>query len=125
MNIHLDATDRTPKISLITDPLTLTIAGESFPEDVSSFYGQIITTLSSLSSTVKGPLTFELEMIYINSSSIKAFYRIFECLEDYRKAGNIVNVIWKASDDDDIMQELGEDFKDRFQDLLFSIIQEG
>jgi len=125
MNIHWDATDRTPKISLITDPLTLTIAGESFPEDVSSFYGQIITTLSSLSSTVKGPLTFELEMIYINSSSIKAFYRIFECLEDYRKAGNIVNVIWKASDDDDIMQELGEDFKDRFQDLLFSIIQEG
>ena len=125
MNIHLDATDRTPKITLITDPLTLTIAGESFPEDVSSFYGQIITTLSSLSSTVKGPLTFELEMIYINSSSIKAFYRIFECLEDYRKAGNIVNVIWKASDDDDIMQELGEDFKDRFQDLLFSIIQEG
>jgi hypothetical protein len=125
MNIHLDATDRTPKISLITDPLTLTIAGESFPEDVSSFYGQIIITLSSLSSTVKGPLTFELEMIYINSSSIKAFYRIFECLEDYRKAGNIVNVIWKASDDDDIMQELGEDFKDRFQDLLFSIIQEG
>jgi len=125
MNIHLDATDRTPKISLITDPLTLTIAGESFPEDVSSFYGQIITTLSSLSSTVKGPLTFELEMIYINSSSIKAFYRIFECLEDYRKVGNIVNVIWKASDDDDIMQELGEDFKDRFQDLYFPIIQEG
>jgi hypothetical protein len=125
MNIHLDATDRTPKISLSTDPLTLTIAGESFPEDVSSFYGQIITTLSTLSSSVKGPLTFELEMIYINSSSIKAFYRIFECLDDYRKAGNIVNVIWKASDDDDIMQELGEDFKDRFQDLLFSIIQEG
>jgi hypothetical protein len=125
MNIHLDATDRTPKISLSTDPLTLTIAGESFPEDVSSFYGQIITTLSTLSSSVKGPLTFELEMIYINSSSIKAFYRIFECLDDYRKAGNIVNVIWKASDDDDIMQELGEDFKDRFQDLYFSIIQEG
>ena len=93
MNIHLDATDRTPKISLSTDPLTLTIAGESFPEDVSSFYGQIITTLSTLSSSVKGPLTFELEMIYINSSSIKAFYRIFECLDDYRKAGNIVNVI--------------------------------
>jgi hypothetical protein len=125
MNIHLDATDRTPKISLSTDPLTLTIAGESFPEDVSSFYGQIITTLSTLSSSVKGPLTFELEMIYINSSSIKAFYRIFECLDDYRKAGNVVNVLWKASEDDDIMQELGEDFKDRFHDLYFSIIQEG
>jgi hypothetical protein len=125
MNIHLDATDRTPKISLSTDPLTLTIAGESFPEDVSSFYGQIITTLSTLSSSVKGPLTFELEMIYINSSSIKAFYRIFECLDDYRKAGNVVNVLWKASEDDDIMQELGEDFKDRFHDLQFLIIQEG
>jgi hypothetical protein len=125
MNIHLDATDRTPKIALSIDPLTLTIAGESFPEDVSSFYGQVITTLSSLSSSVKGPLNFELAMIYINSSSIKAFYRIFECLDDYRKAGNIVNVFWKASEDDDIMQELGEDFKDRFQDLEFTIIQEG
>ena len=36
-----------------------------------------------------------------------------------------VHVAWKAEEDDDIMQELGEDFKDRFQDLNFSIIQHG
>jgi hypothetical protein len=52
-------------------------------------------------------------------------YRIFEGLDAYRQAGNEVQVNWKAEEDDDIMQELGEDFKDRFQALGFSVVQNG
>jgi hypothetical protein len=36
-----------------------------------------------------------------------------------------VQVTGKAEADDDIMQELGEDFKDRFQDLNFTVEQHG
>jgi len=32
-------------------------------------------------------------------------------------------VTWKAEEYDDIVQELGEDFKNRFQALSFSVIQ--
>jgi hypothetical protein len=123
--MKLEATDRTPAISLTQDPLKLSISGESFPEDVSAFYGDIISAINQLAITAKGKLEVEMAMIYINSSSIKALYRIFEGLDAYRQAGYEVQVTWKAEADDDIMQELGEDFKDRFQALIFSVEQHG
>lgn len=125
MLLHIAATERTPDIELHAQPLKLSIKGESFPEDVSAFYGKVITAVADLAQTGRGDLSVEMAMVYINSSSIKAFYRIFEGIEAYRKAGHQVKVVWKAEEDDDIMQELGEDFKDRFQDLDFSIIQHG
>ena len=123
--MNLEATDRTPAISLTQDPLKLSISGESFPEDVSAFYGEVITAINQLASSSKGKLDVEMALVYNNSSSIKAMYRIFEGLDAYRQAGNEVQVLWKAEDDDDIMQELGEDFKDRFQALSFSVVQSG
>jgi hypothetical protein len=107
------------------DPLKLVIAGESFPEDVSAFYGEVITAINQLASSAKGKLDVEMALVYINSSSIKAMYRIFEGLDAYRQVGNEVQVTWKAEADDDIMQELGEDFKDRFQALSFNVVQCG
>ena len=123
--MHIVATDRTPAISLTHEPLKLSVLGESFPEDVSAFYGEVISAINRLATTTKGKLEVEMAMVYINSSSIKAMYRIFEGIDAYRQAGNEVQVTWKAEADDDIMQELGEDFKDRFQALNFTVEQHG
>ena len=122
--LHIAATERTPEILLSANNGTFSMKGESFPEDVSAFYGQVIVAVDQLARNLTKPLTVDVAMIYINSSSIKAFYRIFEGIEAYRKAGHDVQVVWKAEEDDDIMQELGEDFKDRFQALIFSIEQQ-
>ena len=123
--MQIEATDRTPAIALTHDPLKLSISGESFPEDVSAFYGEVISAINQLAAIAKGKIEVEMAMVYINSSSIKAMYRIFEGLDAYRQAGNDVQVTWKAEADDDIMQELGEDFKDRFQALNFTVEQHG
>ena len=123
--MNITATDRTPAITLTHNPLKLAVIGESFPEDVSAFYGEVISAVNELSNTHKEKLEVEMALVYINSSSIKALYRIFEGLDAYRQAGNEVHVFWKAEDDDDIMQELGEDFKDRFQTLSFTVEQHG
>ena len=121
--MNIEATDRTPAITLSQNPLKLVMAGESFHEDVSAFYGEVITAISQLASSAKGKLDVEMALVYINSSSIKAMYRIFEGLDAYRQAGNEVQVTWKAEEYDDIVQELGEDFKNRFQALSFSVMQ--
>jgi hypothetical protein len=123
--MHIAATDRTPAIDLTLTPLKLVMAGESFPEDVSAFYGEVITSINQLVTNVQGKLEVEMAFVYINSSSIKAMYRMFEGIDAYRQAGNEVQVVWKAEEDDDIMQELGEDFKDRFQSLNFTVEQHG
>ena len=45
MNMHIQSTDRTPEIIFTSDPLHLSIKGESYPEDVAAFYGNVIQTI--------------------------------------------------------------------------------
>ena len=123
--MKIEATDRTPAITLSHNPLNLVMTGESFPEDVSAFYGEVITAINQLASSAKGKLDVEMALVYINSSSIKALYRIFEGVDAYRKTGNQVSVHWNVPEDDDIMEELGEDFKDRFPELDFKVGHHG
>ena len=120
-DLHISATDRTPEIQLSAAQGIFSMRGESFPEDVAAFYGQVIMAIDAMASTIQGPLKVDVAMVYINSSSIKAMFRIFEGLENVRKNGHPLTITWHFQDDDDIMQELGEDFKDRFPDLPIEV----
>jgi hypothetical protein len=122
MLLNIAATDRTPEIVLTLQPAKLSIKGESYPEDVSAFYGQVIQAVNSLVESPAGELNVEIQLIYINSSSIKAIFRIFEGFDEYRKKGQNVSIQWFADEDDDIMQELGEDFIDRFPNLTIKTL---
>ncbi|WP_158238114.1 DUF1987 domain-containing protein [Limnohabitans sp. 15K] len=120
--LNIAATDRTPEIVLTLQPAKLHIKGESYPEDVSAFYGQVIQAVNFLVESPAGELDVEIQLIYINSSSIKAIFRIFEGFDEYRKKGQNVSIQWLADADDDIMQELGEDFIDRFPNLTIKTL---
>ena len=120
-DLHIAATDRTPEIQLSASQGIFSMRGESFPEDVAAFYGQVIMAIDAMASSIQGPLKVDVAMVYINSSSIKAMFRIFEGLENVRKHGHPLSITWHFQDDDDIMQELGEDFKDRFPDLPIDV----
>ena len=120
-DLNIAATDRTPEIQLSVEQGIFNMRGESFPEDVAAFYGQVILAIDSLSSSMPRPLAVNVAMVYINSSSIKAMFRIFEGLENIRKNGQSISITWHFQDDDDIMQELGEDVKDRFPDLPITV----
>lgn len=122
MLLNIAATDRTPEIILTLQPAKLRIKGESYPEDVSAFYGQVIQAVNALVESPTGNLDVEIQLIYINSSSIKALFRIFEGFEDYRKKDQKVSIQWFADEDDDIMLELGEDFIDRFPNLTINTL---
>jgi len=120
-DLQLSATERTPEIKFSTSEKTLFISGESYPEDVSSFYGELIQISESLSSSDLDSLNVTVSLIYMNSSSVKAFYRIFEGLDKAKKDGKSITLTWECQDDDDIIEELGEDFIDRFPDLNIEI----
>jgi hypothetical protein len=48
MLLNIAATDRTPEVILSLQPTKLIIKGESYPEDVSAFYGQVIQAVNAL-----------------------------------------------------------------------------
>ena len=41
-NITIEATDRTPQLQILFDQGQLKVKGESYPEDVATFYGPVI-----------------------------------------------------------------------------------
>lgn len=121
-DLQIAATDRTPEIALSPAQGRFSMKGESFPEDVSAFYGQVIVAIDQLAGNLGRPLEADIAMVYINSSSIKAMFRIFEGFDAVRKAGDPVTIRWHFQEDDDIMQELGEDFRDRFPELPIDVL---
>ena len=120
-DLNIRETERTPEIKLSVSEGVFSIKGESFPEDVSAFYGQVIESIDQLKENIPDQFQVIIELIYTNSSSIKALYRIFEGFESIRQGGGNLNISWYFQEDDDIMEELGEDFHDRFPDLKINV----
>ncbi|NDV22043.1 DUF1987 domain-containing protein [Desulfovibrio sp. JC022] len=110
-NIKIEATERSPELDLNFKMNSFRIKGESYPEDVTEFYGGVLKTLESYFEELEGQtVNFGFELIYFNSSSAKVLMSLFDMLEEAAEEGNTVNVEWVYVSDDDNMEELGEEF---------------
>lgn len=110
-NLEIAATDRSPEIVFDFAGHHLRIRGESYPENVSSFYGPVLDALDGyLAGLGTGGCRFDFELIYFNSSSAKAIMTILEKLDEAAGEGADVAVHWYYDPDDDTMQELGQEF---------------
>lgn len=110
-NLEIAATDRSPEIVFDFEGHHLRIRGESYPENVSSFYGPVLDALDSyLAGLGAGGCRFDFELIYFNSSSAKAIMTILEKLDEAAGEGADVSIHWYYDPDDDTMQELGQEF---------------
>jgi len=100
----------------------MSLKGESYPEDVASFYGPLLSSLDSwLATKPDVALTVDIELVYFNSSSAKALMNLFMLLEKAAAAGAAISVNWHFSSDDDTMQEFGEDFAEDLEHVRFTL----
>lgn len=119
-NILIAGTERSPELDFNFENNTFCLKGESYPEDVTAFYGDALEALEShLSSLTDSTIVFLFELIYFNSSSAKILMSLFDTLEETAKAGNTVNVQWIYKSDDDNMEELGEEFGEDLEEAQF------
>ena len=120
--IDIAATTRTPAVTFDFTQHHLKIKGESYPEDVTEFYGPVFTALDNyLSKLGKGSCRFDFELIYLNSSSAKAIMMLMDKLEAAAKKGAEVAVYWYYDKEDDTMQELGEEFGEDLENAKFHL----
>ena len=121
-NIHIEATKRTPYINFEYDRHLLEFGGESYPEDVNAFYGEIIESLEEYFDKVKNEsITVNFELVYFNSSSAKAMIRIFDMFDAAAEENEVV-VNWIHEADDDNIAELGEEFGEDLEIAEFRLI---
>lgn len=121
-NLHVEPTNNTPLINCDVSTNTITITGESRPENVRAFYANVFVWidayekslfyLTSLSSHEKKIiLNFKLE--YFNSSSLKIFMEIIARLSAMSKNIDHVKLTinWHYDEDDDDMFDSGKEFE--------------
>ncbi len=122
-NIKIEATERSPEIDFDFNSSRFAIRGESYPEDVSEFYGDVIDQFDGfVSSLEKAEVTFDFELIYFNSSTAKVLMGLFDQLDKVAGNGNKVVINWRYEEDDDNMEELGEEFGEDLVHAKFNLL---
>ena len=109
-----EATARTPHIHLDGPNATLLMAGESYPEDVPSFYAALTDAITSHFDQTpfeEGDAAFgvSIKLTYFNSSSARALMEMLDLLDSAASTGRAINVKWYCDADDDITREFAQD----------------
>ena len=123
-NIKIESSERCPSVLCDWDKGEIEIMGESYPENVTEFYGPILSDLEyHLSNNNNLDITCTFELLYFNSSSAKVLMRIFDMFEEaVGEKGHKIKVNWRVDEEDDNMRELGEEFAEDIENINFEII---
>jgi hypothetical protein len=118
--INIAKTARTPRVKFDFARHQFVIAGESYPEDVSAFYGPLLEKITGfLDELSNAEVSFRFELIYFNSSTAKIVMELFEALEEAAASGNQVVITWVYEAGDDNIKELGEEFAEELSNASF------
>ena len=121
-NLDIPPTTRTPAVTFDFGQHHLKIKGESYPEDVTEFYGPVFSALDAyLTNLGHGKCRFDFELIYLNSSSAKAIMMLMDKLDLAASKGAMVDIYWHYDKEDDTMQELGEEFGEDLENAKFHL----
>ncbi|MBL6958441.1 MAG: DUF1987 domain-containing protein [Rhodospirillales bacterium] len=121
-NLKIEGTDRAPEVDFNFENNTFALRGESYPEDITAFYGSVLDKLDEhLSSQNGATIRFDFELIYFNSSTAKVLMGLFETLDEAAENGNEVLITWTFEADDDNMEEMGEEFSEDLEHAKFEM----
>ena len=113
-NLTLEATQFSPSVSADWEQGCLRMSGESYPENTYEFFAQIVGWTERFLGDTARPLTLELQLSYLNTSSIRAMIDIFDLLQDASAEGKNVHVLWLYDSRNPRASELGEEFKEDY-----------
>lgn len=121
-NLILESTNYTPKISFDARKGFMEFSGKSYPENTFDFYKPVKEWLSEYSQNANDTTIVNFELTYLNSSSLKVYFDIFDILEEIHNNGKKIEINWIYESDDDIIEETGEDFIEDFKNLTINLV---
>ncbi|MBR7887724.1 biofilm regulation phosphoprotein SiaC [Marinomonas sp. A79] len=90
----------------------LYMEGDSYPENSYELYSEMITWVTRFLKDRSEPLTLELSLLYLNTSSIKVMMDMFDDMEECFQQGRAVAVNWYFDAENERVAELAEEFKE-------------
>jgi hypothetical protein len=123
-NLQIAPTKSSPAIDFNFENNTLSIVGESYPENTTQFYEPVFKWLEEyIAALTDQEVTFNMELIYFNSSSSKALMDIFDMLEESCEDGKKIVLNWIYDEDNDAALEYGEEFAEDVESLTFNLVE--
>ena len=90
----LEGSTRTPTIVLDYQTKVLAISGESYPENVTEFYGQLLSALDRYFSQDADQLAVTIQLDYFNSGSAHALLKLATKLNEQAADGCEMSLVW-------------------------------
>jgi hypothetical protein len=115
-----------PEIHFDPDANTLSIKGESYPENAREFYKPVMSWINTyLEQIDKQAVTLDIELKYFNSSSAKILMNLFDALEQAAGRGKNITINWRYHKKNLNALEYGEDFKEDLECVKFYLLPNG
>lgn len=116
-------TASTPRVSFDPQGRTLSISGESYPENSFQFYAPIIQWGRESLAAGEG-FSLDINVSYMNSSSTKCMLDLLDLLQDAHDRGVKVSITWRYDRDNPRSLDLAEEFREEVT-LPFAIVELG
>ena len=113
----------TPHVIIDEEKGYMLFEGESFPENVITFYKDITEWLYAYLKTDFSSFTFDCELVYFNSSTSKVLLNMFSAMDKAAANGKRIIVNWKCSSHNEIILECAETFCDEFENIKFRVVR--
>ena len=111
-NLDIPQTSASPAIFADGTAGTVTMKGDSYPENSFELFQPLIDWVEAYLAQPERPLRLELELLYLNTSSIRVLMDILDSLEEAHGKGRDVLVIWRFDRANERVAQLGEEFKE-------------
>jgi len=119
--LERERTDLTPYVLIDEEKGYMRIEGESYHENVIAFFKEISDWLNSYLKTNFNSLTFDCELLYFSSSTVKVLLNMFLDMDNSNNALKIT-VNWITTRKNEIIIECGEDFKEGLKKVNFNLV---
>ena len=119
--LEREKTDTTPYVLIDEAKGYMKFEGESYHENIPEFFREIFDWLNNYLKTDFASLTFDCELRYFNSASVKLLLNILLKMDSSAK-GEKITVNWITTSNNKIIIECGEDFKEDLEKLTFNLI---
>lgn len=112
--LRIPSTFATPEVELDAQLGIFRIEGNSYPEDPVSFYTPIYEWFTMYAKRPLQKTELNIHFKYFSTSSTQIFFDIFRILEDIKRAGKDVKIIWQYGSENEEIKENGETYSTLF-----------
>ena len=120
--LEKEKTNSTPYVLVDEEKGYMKMDGQCFHENVVLLFKEINDWLDVYLKTNFGLFTFDSDIEYLNSSTLKLLNILLLKLDEHSSDENKIIVNWITIADDDMMIECGEDFQEDMENLEFNMV---